>query len=202
MRNEKGQFVKGTKPKNGFKKGLIPWSLKVKGLGILKANKTSFKKGQVAPMKGKKRTDVPYNKGQHIQSNTGRTHFKKGHKLHLGRHWKMKDSSKMGRSEQLTGKKRLDMTGEKHPLWNGGSSFFPYPVDWTETLKKSIKERDRYVCKICGSSPEMLHVHHIDYDKENCNPTNLISLCNPCHSKTNFNRDHWIDYFRNLNLTI
>jgi len=31
----------------------------------------------------------------------------------------------------------------------------------------------------------------IDYNKENLEESNLISLCMPCHRKTNFNRDYW-----------
>ena len=38
-------------------------------------------------------------------------------------------------------------------------------------------------------------VHHIDYVKENINEINLISLCRPCHIKTNSNRDYWKQYF-------
>ena len=39
--------------------------------------------------------------------------------------------------------------------------------------------------------------NHIDYNKLNCNPNNLISLCRKCHMKTNSNRDYWINYFKN-----
>jgi hypothetical protein len=91
--------------------------------------------------------------------------------------------------------------GENHFNWNGGSSFEPYSVDWTETLKRSIRERDRYVCKICGvQQGEISHViHHIDYDKKNSNPNNLTTLCNSCHTKTNYERERWIIYFNNIN---
>lgn len=34
-------------------------------------------------------------------------------------------------------------------------------------------------------------VHHIDYDKKNNNPENLITLCHSCHAKTNSNREYW-----------
>ena len=34
-------------------------------------------------------------------------------------------------------------------------------------------------------------VHHIDYDKKNNDVDNLVTLCTPCHTKTNFNRDEW-----------
>ena len=89
---------------------------------------------------------------------------------------------------------------EKSHLWQGGKSFETYTVDWTKTLKRSIRERDRYVCQICGKQQEdVAHsVHHIDYNKKNCNPENLITLCNSCHIKTNTNRDNWIQYFASV----
>lgn len=48
----------------------------------------------------------------------------------------------------MSNKKRLM---EKHPNWKGGKSFEPYTVDWTETLKRSIRERDKYNCQVCGN---------------------------------------------------
>jgi hypothetical protein len=36
-----------------------------------------------------------------------------------------------------------------------------------------------------------LHVHRVDYNKKNCETSNLISLCNSCHMRTNFNRKEW-----------
>ena len=35
----------------------------------------------------------------------------------------------------------------------------------------------------------------MDYNKKNSNPDNLIILCSNCYSKTNFNRNKWIQYF-------
>ncbi len=43
-----------------------------------------------------------------------------------------------------------------------------------------------------------LFIHHIDYDKKLTIPQNCISLCNPCHTKTNFNRKYWIIFFHSL----
>ena len=86
---------------------------------------------------------------------------------------------------------------ENNYSWKGGKSFEPYSVDWTKTLKRSIRERDRYVCQLCGKEPST-SVHHIDYNKNNCNPNNLITLCKPCHQKTNFKRSKWIKHFNLL----
>jgi len=99
------------------------------------------------------------------------------------------------------------LSGDKHPQWLGGISNDPYPQDWNEILKNSIRCRDNYVCQICGTHQDeltgiikKLHVHHVDYNKENLDPKNLISLCPSCHMKTNFNREWWIKYFNNLNI--
>lgn len=90
----------------------------------------------------------------------------------------------------------------KHPAWKGGSSFLPYPPEWTRKLKEQIRVRDERKCQLCKTSEEnngkRLDVHHIDYIKNNLNPRNLISLCSPCHFKTSNNRSYWIELFKNI----
>jgi hypothetical protein len=90
--------------------------------------------------------------------------------------------------------------GEKSPSWQGGKSFEPYSVDWNECLRRSIRERDKYICQKCNEPQgDFAHdVHHIDYDKKNCNPSNLITLCHICHLKINKNKDYWTNYFREI----
>ena len=74
----------------------------------------------------------------------------------------------------------------------------PYTVDWTETLKRSIRERDHYQCQVCGKPQEnrTLPIHHIDYNKKNCDPKNLITLCDGCHGKTNYRRKFWVEHLK------
>jgi len=52
-----------------------------------------------------------------------------------------------------------------------------YSVDWTKTLRRSIRERDHYICQLCGEQQGdyAFDIHHIDYNKKNCNPNNLIT---------------------------
>lgn len=88
--------------------------------------------------------------------------------------------------------------GSKSCRWKGGiSKKLLYSIDWTETLRRSIRERDHYTCQLCGKlqGDRAFSCHHIDYDKQNCNPNNLITLCYSCHQKTNFNKNYWINYF-------
>ena len=84
--------------------------------------------------------------------------------------------------------------------WQGGGSFEPYPLGWTRKLRKHIRKRDNYICQICGRSElenkRKLSVHHVDYNKNNLNPLNLISLCVVCHSKVNYNRKDWTMRFK------
>lgn len=57
---------------------------------------------------------------------------------------------------------------------------------------KSIKERDCFKCQNpeCRSNKknEPLTVHHIDYDKANFAPWNLITLCLGCKTETRYNK--------------
>jgi 5-methylcytosine-specific restriction endonuclease McrA len=95
---------------------------------------------------------------------------------------------------------------ENNPNWNGGKSFEPYPLGWNRTFKEQIRYRDGYKCQICGV-PEIeckskLHVHHKDYDKENLKLDNLVSLCQSCHMKTNYNREYWERYFNQISVLV
>jgi len=110
-----------------------------------------------------------------------------------GKHLSPKTEFEKGMIPWNKGKDCLQLSGENHPNWKGGKSFEPYSIDWTETLRRSIRERDRYICQLCSGYGD--NVHHIDYDKKNCNPDNLINLCRGCNSKVNFNRDYWTEYF-------
>ena len=80
----------------------------------------------------------------------------------------------------------------------GGISTLPYSQDWTETLKKAIRQRDKYTCQLCGKKQRnrKLSVHHINYDKMDCNPKNLIALCGSCNGKVNSNRSSWTKFFK------
>ena len=118
------------------------------------------------------------------------------------REYKLSDETKDKiRSIKLKDNWMRGRCGELHPKWKGG--YVPnYPLDWTDTLRESIRQRDDYVCQLCGIHQEELNyrldVHHIDYDKNNCNPINLISLCRNCHLKTNLDREYWIKHLKEV----
>ena len=58
-----------------------------------------------------------------------------------------------------------------------------YGTGFNTLLKRLVRQRDRYLCQLCGK-PESLDVHHINYDKMDNRPDNLVTLCRSCHMKT------------------
>lgn len=83
-------------------------------------------------------------------------------------------------------------SGPGHPNWLGGKSYEPYCEAWKDVeYKQDIKDRDNNMClnPCCTSkNPSDLTIHHIDYNKKNCKPANLITICRSCNSKANTNR--------------
>lgn len=75
---------------------------------------------------------------------------------------------------------------ENNPAWKGGVADWDYSDDW-KRIAKSIRDRDKWTCQHCGEQRKRwgvnLHVHHIDGNKLNNNPNNLISLCAKCHRR-------------------
>lgn len=94
-------------------------------------------------------------------------------------------------------KNRRSYKGNKNPNYRNGLSNKPYPLKFNRVLKLKIFRRDRFTCKKCQVYPcNDLTAHHIDYDKDNCEEKNLITLCRNCNSIVNFNRNYWTKYFR------
>lgn len=74
--------------------------------------------------------------------------------------------------------------------WKGGDK--EYCSLWNDRRYKSdIRERNNNnVCQnpYCFNSTKKLNIHHIDYDKKNCHPSNLITSCVWCNSEVNYDR--------------
>jgi len=197
--------------KMGFMKGYIPWnkgkSSWNKGLSLTDEHKQKLSEGHkgLTPWnKGKKGLMVAWNKGKPCSEET---------KLKLSRilsevlKGKKKpprsDSHKRNLSNALKGKiswkkGKPGLSGNKNPAWLGGISFEPYCHKFNDVLKEQIRNRDSRTCQLCGEKENgrKLDVHHIHYDKPNCEP-DLISLCAKCHKIVNGNRDNYEEIFMN-----
>jgi hypothetical protein len=111
-------------------------------------------------------------------------------------------NSNLGKRRNLETKKRISLShgGTGIPYENN-----QYNENFNEKLRNKIRKRDNYLCQgeNCSMTQEEhfivygrdLEVHHIDYNKLNCEEHNLITLCKQCHIRTNYNRDYWKEYY-------
>jgi len=146
------------------------------------------------------------NMGKHLSEETK----EKMSKVHKGK-LKSKECrrklglARIGKHHSKETKKKLselasNRIGSKSNNWQGGISKLPYAFDFDNELKELIRKRDNNICQLCGKTKEKnkqnFSIHHIDYDKDNSEPKNLISLCKVCNSKVNGNRKIWTKFFK------
>jgi len=199
-RSPSTEFKKGQSPIAPFKKGFIPWNKKEK---IIKKCLICGEEFGVIPSRkdrAKYCSKLCLNMANRNYKHT-ETAILKIKKACTG--CKISEKTRLKMRKASTRRWQVpeywsQFSKENHFNWKGGISFEPYSINWTQTLKRSIRERDGYACQLCGKlqGDEAFSVHHIDYDKKNCDPKNLVTLCRGCHTKTNYNREYWIDYFR------
>jgi len=169
--------------------------------------------------RGKKRLPFSEDHKRRIsESKRGENHPMFGKKFSAERRVKISDSlrgrkhtegHRRNNADAQCGKKLSEETklkiseafrGENHPNWQGGKSFEPYGLEFNSEIRQQIRERDNFTCQECNYTEDQLgrtlSIHHIDYDKRNNDPENLVSLCNSCHSQTNFSRADWTEYFK------
>ena len=102
--------------------------------------------------------------------------------------------AKIDRKNLLKLKKYFEEVNKELVCLGGGR--YRYPKEWSISLRINIRNKYNYICQLCGNYGNT--VHHIDYDKENCKPSNLINLCKRCNISVNANRDYWKNHFQIL----
>jgi hypothetical protein len=120
--------------------------------------------------------------------------FKKGHNGY--KYWKGKNKENDIRCQKIS----QSVMADRNHNWKGGISFEPYPIVFNNHFKENIRNRDNRICQLCmiPEGKRKLDIHHIDYNKKNCDPINLVSLCRYCHEKTNSDREYWESFFNNI----
>ena len=174
--------------------GHTSWSLGKKHSEVVRKKISASMKGKNVWMKGRKQTE---------EANKKRSYMMKGRLSHpMTESIKTKLSFSLrkfycDKPGTLTGK-----FGAAHPAWRG-IGMEPYCDAWSDQeYKKSIRERDGYICQ----NPECFHqwdhltltIHHVDYNKKDCAPWNLISLCRSCNSRANGNRNYWMKLYQGI----
>ena len=136
---------------------------------------------------------------QRIKEGKNKTMFKKG--IHYSRITEFKKGFK--HTEKFKKYMSKKLKGKNCHMWRGGIAFEPYGPEFNKKLKKQIRTRDNHTCQLCGdrilknTKKKFLAIHHIDYNKRNNSPFNLITLCNFCNSSVNKSREEWTNHFQN-----
>lgn len=179
-RNKLSTSLKGKTNRGSFCKGRKPWNYGKK-YSFSEEAKKNISKGMMGRFVSEKTKEK-----QRI-SMTGK---------------KLSDSHKIDCSCSFCEVKRGDAIGKKHPAFKENKAKTEYSKEWTSDLRNSIRIRDNFTCQHCGTHQKqlksILSVHHIDYNKKNCQENNLISLCKKCHGRTNSLRTYWEPCFEIL----
>jgi hypothetical protein len=92
----------------------------------------------------------------------------------------------------------VDMTGENNPNWKGGISKLAYCSGWVHLSREMREYNNKCQNPKCENISFRLTTHHIDYNKENCHPSNLIVLCHICNAKANGNREWHKKFYKEV----
>lgn len=168
-----------------------------KGINVGSKNGMFGVRGEKNPLFGKPKTEdhklkISESKKGSIPWNKGVSH-KKSTKLKIS----IANTGKK-RSEKFKIEKSKRMKGKKHPNWRGGCTSDGYCEEWrTVDLKEYIMERDNHICQNpqCSNINTKLCVHHINYNKKDCDPWNLITVCFSCNSMANYKREWWKSFY-------
>uniref|UniRef100_A0A6M3IDV2 HNH nuclease domain-containing protein n=1 Tax=viral metagenome TaxID=1070528 RepID=A0A6M3IDV2_9ZZZZ len=149
-------------------------------------------KGRVSPMKGKEFGEV-------TKKNMSIVHLKRCSTKKYKKMFSKRIQNYYSNIENRI-KASCIKQGISREDWKGFVSQEPYCQIWTKEYKEFIKERDGYKCQNpdCWNTNNVFIPHHIDYNKKNCEPNNLITLCNSCNSRANGNREYWKKFYKNI----
>lgn len=96
---------------------------------------------------------------------------------------------------------QISITGPNSLMWKGGYSKKDYcPIFFDKEYKEDIMTRDGHTCQnpCCCKKDNVLSVHHIDYDKKNCGPDNLITICRTCNARANADRAWHTSWYQTI----
>ena len=105
--------------------------------------------------------------------------------------------------EEARMKMSISALGPNNPNWRGGIACGPYcPIFYDKEFREMIDERDGNEClnPLCWHTTDHcpLEFHHINYNKKDCHPSNVLKICKSCNSRANFNKEFWQEHYKEI----
>lgn len=104
-------------------------------------------------------------------------------------------------SAEARQKMSLSQRGDKNWNWQGGIGQDPYCASFRdEEYRSDLYARDGYRCQNpdCHGITKKLCHHHINYNKQDCGPENLITLCISCNTRSNTRRSWHTELYQKI----
>lgn len=202
MRNEKGQFMKGSHPLKEFKKGQIPWNKGIEHSEETRKKISEALKGKPGPNLGKKlsnETKEKISKANKGRKQTEETKQKMSDN-HADNSGKNHNNWKGGKPKCIDCGIEIDYrakrcrkcsSGKNCHFWKGGISsenlLIRASIEY-RLWRKSVFERDNFICQKCDDKKGgHLQAHHIQnfaqYPELRFAIDNGITFCKDCHTE-------------------
>lgn len=78
---------------------------------------------------------------------------------------------------------------DKSYYWSYSTIYYECPVGHRHKVLYTNWRHKGTRCAVCAGNARKNNVHHIDYNKKNCDQYNLITLCVSCNTRANFDRE-------------
>jgi len=134
--------------------------------------------------------------------NIGKPSWAKGKRFSNEHRQKMSESAKKNPTKKWSYERwmaelpKIICTAIKYSL---NKTSQPYNNHSWKKLRRRVYQRDQFICQEClvrCVGAVRISCHHIDFDKNNNEISNLITLCCSCHGKTTQKPDEWIEYYQ------
>lgn len=185
-------------------KGKVPWNKGQRGKVLSEETRKRMAKAHIGKILSKEtkrkiskriKGNTPWKGKRHSEETKRKLSKLKSGKNHpfFGKRGKGTPNWGKGHSEESKKRMSESSSGVNHPRWKGGIKMCPYSFGFNENLREKIRNQFNGECVISlqKEARKKLSVHHINGDKNDHRPENLIPLQGWAHSMIHADEEFW-----------